>query len=84
MTEHKPMTEQERKEVQDKMSPQLVAKAEYLMQLARLQSDGLAKTMTELADTMKACGFRSDSTPMRDLAKTLINVSRSLLIGGSK
>ena len=78
------MTDPDRKEGQDKMSPQLVAKAEYLMQLARLQSDGLAKTMTELADMMNACGFRSDSTPMRDLAKTLINVSRSLLIGGSK
>ena len=78
------MTEQEKKEVQDETTTQLAAKAEYLMQLARFQSEELAKTMTELADTMKACGFRSDSTPMRDFAKTLMNVSRSLLIGGSK
>ena len=78
------MKEQERKEVQDKTSPQLAAKAEYLMQLARMQLDGLAKTLTELTDTMEACGCNSYSTPMRDFAKTLMDVSRSLLIGGSK
>ena len=78
------MTEQERKEVQDKMMPQLVAKAEYLMQLARLQSEGLAKTLTELADTMEACGCDSDSTPMLNFAKLLMDVSQSLLMGGNK
>lgn len=78
------MTEQERKEVQDKMMPQLAAKAEYLMQLARLQSEGLANTLTELADTMEACGFDSDSTPMRNFAKSLMYFSQSLIIGGNK
>lgn len=71
-------------EVQDKTTPQLVAKLEYLMQLARVQLDGLAKTLTELADTMETCGCNSDSTPMRDFAKTLMNVSQSMLIGGDK
>ena len=78
------MTEQERKEVQDKMSPQLAAKAEYLMQLARLQSKGLANTLIELTDTIEACGCSSDSTPMRNLAKSLMNVSQLLIIGGNK
>lgn len=78
------MTEQEKKEVKDKMMPQLVAKAEYLMQLARLQSEGLAKTLTEIADTMEACGFDSDSTLMRNFAKSLMDVSQSLIIGGNK
>ena len=79
------MTEQERKEVQDnKMTPQLAAKAEYLMQLARLQSEGLAKTLTELTDTMEACGCDSDSTPMRNFAKSLMGVSQSLIIGGNE
>lgn len=78
------MTEQERKEVQDKMTPQLAAKVEYLMQLARVESDGLAKTLTELADTMEACGCNSDSTPMRNFAKSLMDVSQSMLIGGDK
>ena len=84
MTEQDRKEVQERKEVQDETTPQLVAKVEYLMQLARLQSEELAKTMTELADTMKACGFRSDSTPMRDFAKALMDVSKSMLIGGDK
>ena len=78
------MTEQEKKEVKDKMMPQLVAKAEYLMQLARLQSEGLAKTLTKLADTMEVCGFDSDSTLMRNFAKSLMDVSQSLIIGGNK
>ena len=78
------MTEQEKNEVKDKMMPQLVAKAEYLMQLARLQSEGLAKTLTEIADTMEACGFDSDSTLMRNFAKSLMDVSQSLIIGGNK
>ena len=79
------MTEQDRKEVQNnKMSPQLAAKAEYLMQLVRLQSEGLAKTLTELTDTMEACGCESDSTPMRSFAKSLMDVSQSLLMGGNK
>lgn len=78
------MTEQERKEVQDKITPQMAAKAEYLMQLARLQSEGLAKTLTELTDTMEACGCDSDSTPMRNFAKSLMDVSQSLLMGGHK
>ena len=78
------MTEQERKEVQDKMSPQLAAKAEYLMQLAKLQSEGLAKALTEPTDTIEACGCESDSTPMRNLAKSLMDVSQSLLMGGHK
>ena len=78
------MTEQEKKEVQDKMTPQLAAKVEYLMQLARLQSEGLAKTLTELTDTMEACGCDSDSTPMRNFAKSLMGVSQSLIIGGNE
>ena len=78
------MTEQEKKEMQDKMTPQLSAKAEYLMQLARLQSEGLSKTLTELTDTMEACGCDSDSTPMRNFAKSLMDVSQSLIIGGNK
>lgn len=78
------MTEQELKEVQDKMSPQLAAKAEFLMQLARLQSEGLAKTLTKLTDTMEACGCYSDSAPIRNFAKLLMNVSQSLMIGGNK
>ena len=78
------MTEQEWKEVQDKMSPQLAAKAEYLMQLSRLQSEGLAKTLTELADTMDACCCVSDSNQMRDFAKFLMDVSQPLIIGGNK
>lgn len=78
------MTEQEWKEVQDKMSPQLAAKGEFLMQLARLQSEGLAKTLTKLADTMEACGCHSDSAPIRNFSKLLINVSQSLTIGGNK
>lgn len=78
------MTEQERKEVQDKMTPQLAAKTEHLIQLARLQSEGLAKTLTELTDTMEACGCGLDSTPMRNFAKLLTGVSQSLIIGGDK
>ena len=78
------MTEQERKEVQDKTTPQLVAKVECLMQLVRLHSELLAKTLTELTDTMEACGCDSDSTPMRDFAKLLMDVSQSLLMGGHK
>ena len=78
------MKEQERKEVQDKMSPQLVAKAEYLMQLLRLQSEGLAKTLNELADTMDACSWGSDSNPMRNFSELLMGVSQSLIIGGNK
>ena len=78
------MTEQEKKEVQDKMTPQLSAKADYLMQLAGLQSEGLAKTLTELADTMEECGCYSDSTPMRNFTKTLMDASQSLLMGGRK
>ena len=78
------MTEQERKEVQDKMTPQLAAKAEYLMQLAKLHSKGLAKTLTELTDTMEACGCDSDSTSIRKLEKLLMDVSQSMLIGGHK
>lgn len=78
------MTEQEKKEVRDKMTPQLAAKAEYLMQLARLQSEGLAKTLTELADTMDACCCGSDSNPIRNIAKILMVISQSLIIGGNK
>ena len=78
------MTEQERKEVQDKMTPQLAANVEYLMRLARVESDGLAKTLTELADTMEACGCNSDSTLTRNFAKSLMDVSQSMLIGGDK
>lgn len=78
------MTEQEKKEVHDKMTPQLAAKAEYLMQLARLQSEGLAKTLTELADTMDACCCGSDSNPIRNIAKILMVISQSLIIGGNK
>ena len=78
------MTEQERKEVQDKMTPRLAAKTEHLIQLARLQSEGLAKTLTELADTMDACCCGSDSNSMRNLAKSLMDVSQSLLMGGHK
>ena len=78
------MTEQERKEVQDKMTPRLAAKTEYLIQLARLQSEGLAKTLTELADTMDACCCGSDSNPMRNFAKSLMDVSQSLPMGGHK
>ena len=78
------MTEQERKEVQDKMTPRLAAKTEHLIQLARLQSEGLAKTLTELADTMDACCCGSDSNPMRDFAELLMDVSQPLIIGGNK
>ena len=78
------MTEQEWKEVHDKMSPQLAAKAEYLMQLSRLQSEGLAKTLTELADTMDVCCCGSDSNPVRNFANLLMDVSQSLIIGGNK
>ena len=78
------MKEPEKKEVQDKMTPQMAAMAEYLMQLARLQSEGLAKTLTELADTMGACGCKSDSTPIRTFANALMDVSQSLLMGGNK
>ena len=78
------MTEQERKEVQDKMTPLLAAKTEHLIQLARLQSEGLAKTLTELADTMDACCCGSDSNPVRNFAKLLMGVSQSLIIGGNK
>ena len=79
------MTEQERKEVQDnKMTPRLAEKTEYLIQLARLQSEGLAKTLTELANTMDACCCGSDSNPMRNFAKLLMGVSQSLIIGGNK
>ena len=70
--------------MQDKMTPELAAKVEYLMQLARLQSEGLANTLTELTDTMEACGCDSDSTPMRNFAKSLTDVSKSLMIGGKK
>lgn len=78
------MKEQKRKEVQYKMSPQLAAKSEYLMQLLGLQSEGLAKTLTELTDTMDACGYDSDTTPMRQLAKSIMSISQSLMIGGGK
>ena len=78
------MKEQERKEVQDKMSPQLAAKAEYLMQIAMLHSEVLANTLTELAYTMEACGYKSDTTPIRSFAKSIKDVSRSLMIGGNK
>lgn len=70
--------------MQDKMTPQLAAKAEYLMQLARLQSEWLAKTLTELADTMDACCCGSDSNPIRNIAKILMVISQSLIIGGNK
>ena len=78
------MTEQERKEVQDKMTPRLAAKTEHLIQLARLQSEGLAKTLTELADTMDACCCGSDSNPMRNFAKSIKQISESIMIGGRK
>ena len=78
------MTEQERKEVQDKMTPRLAAKTEHLIQRARFQSEGLARTMAELADTMDACCCGSDSNPMRNFAKLLMGVSQSLIIGGNK
>lgn len=78
------MTKQERKEKQDKMTPQLAAKADYLMQLARLQSEELAKTLTELTDTMESCGCDSDSTPMRNFAKSIKLISESFMIGGGK
>ena len=78
------MTEQERKEGQDKMTPRLAAKMEHLIQLAMSQSEGLAKTLTELADTMDACCCGSDSNQMRDFAKFLMDVSQPLIIGGNK
>jgi hypothetical protein len=78
------MTEQEKKEVQVKMTTQTVAKVAYLMQLAKMQSEELAKTMTELTDTMEACGCTSDSAPMRNFAKSLMDISQSLLMGGGK
>ena len=78
------MTEQERKEGQDKMTPRLAAKTEHLIQLTMLQSEGLAKTLTELADTMDACCCGSGSNPVRNFAKFLMGVSQSLIIGGNK
>lgn len=78
------MTDETKKEVEDKMTPQLAAKAEYLMQLARLQTDGLAKTLTELTETMKACGCETDSTPIHVFCKSLSGMSQSLQMGGAK
>ena len=78
------MTEQEKKKMQDKMTPELAAKVEYLMHLARLQSEGLASTLTELTDTIEACGCDLDSTPMRNFAKSIKQISESIMIGGRK
>ena len=49
-----------------------------------IKLDGLAKTMTELDDTMDACCSGSYSNPMRNFAKLLMGVSQSLIIGGNK
>ena len=78
------MTEQDKKELHDKMSPQSAVKVECLMQLVKLQSNGLANTLTELADMIDACGHEHDSTPIREFAKSLMDVSQSMLIGGQK
>ena len=78
------MTEQENKKMQNKITPQLVAKAEYLMQLATLHSDVLANTLNELADTMDVCGYESDTTPIRNFAKSIKHISESITIGGGK
>lgn len=78
------MTEQERKEVQDKMSPQLAAHAEYLLELAKVQAEGLAKTLNDLADTMEKCGCPAEnSVPIRNFTRQLMEVGASIL-GGAK
>ena len=78
------MTEQEKKKMQDKMTPQLAAKVEYLMHLVILHSDGLANALTELSDAIEACGCESDLTFMRDIAKSIKRISESITIGGGK
>lgn len=78
------MTEQEKKKMQDKMTPELVAKVEYLMHLVVLQSDGLANALTELSNAIEACGCESDLTFMRDIAKSIKRISESIMIGGRK
>ena len=78
------MTEQEKKKMQDKMTPELAAKVEYLMHLVILHSDGLANALTELSGAIEACGYESDLTFVRDIAKSIKRISESITIGGGK
>ncbi len=79
-----PMTDETKKEVEGKMTPQLAAHAEYLLELAKVQADGLAKTLNDLADTMEKCGYPAEnSAPVRRFTKQLTDLSASML-GGAK
>lgn len=78
------MTDETKKGIEDKMTPRLAAHAQYLLELAKVQTEGLAKTLNNLADTMEKCGCPAEnSVPIHNFTRQLMEISSSIF-GGVK